>query len=181
MKTSRLGFVGLGLAAALLAACSTEEAATTFRYYVYMTEASSGKVSAFSLKAGTGALSALSGSPFAAGTEPQSVAADPSGKFLYVANYFSDNISAYAIDAATGGLTAVTGSPFLRVGTLLRDGRAVGQVRLRRQRGWRQRLALFDRPGHRRFGSLRLARGGRRDPPELRDGRSVGQVPLRGQ
>ena len=54
----------------------------------------------------------VSGSPFAAGSAPDAVAVDPSGRFAYVANYGSDNISAYAINPTTGALTPVSGSPF---------------------------------------------------------------------
>ena len=52
------------------------------------------------------------GSPFAAGTEPSSVAVDSQSKFVYAANDGSNNISAYAINATTGALTQVAGSPF---------------------------------------------------------------------
>lgn len=43
-------------------------------------------VSAFSVDAPSGALTALAGSPFASGLNPVSVAVEPSGKFVYVAN-----------------------------------------------------------------------------------------------
>ena len=71
-----------------------------------------GNVSGYAVDAATGALSPVPGSPFAAGTTPDSVAVDPSNKFVYVANQGSNNISAYTIDSATGALTPVSGSPF---------------------------------------------------------------------
>jgi 6-phosphogluconolactonase (cycloisomerase 2 family) len=80
--------------------------------------ASIGSVSAYSIGA-DGALTQLTslGSPFAAGTNPDSVAVDPTGKFAYVANQggllTNGNVSAYSI-GANGALTQLTslGSPF---------------------------------------------------------------------
>jgi 6-phosphogluconolactonase len=51
------------------------------------------------------------GSPFATGSQPISVAVDPTGKFAYVVNNFGNNVSAYSI-AAGGFLTPLPGSPF---------------------------------------------------------------------
>ena len=62
--------------------------------------------------AGTGALSEVAGSPFAAGLDPQSVTVDPTGRFAYVANRQSADVSAYVIDAGTGALSEIAGSPF---------------------------------------------------------------------
>ena len=59
-----------------------------------------------------GALQPIAGSPFAAGSKPNSVAVDCRGKFVYVANGGgSNNVSAYSI-APNGALTPVPGSPF---------------------------------------------------------------------
>jgi YVTN family beta-propeller protein len=70
-------------------------------------------VSAFTINAATGALTPVTGSPFAdAGTGADSVAVDPSGTFAYVANYGSNNVSAFTINATTGALAPVSGSPF---------------------------------------------------------------------
>ncbi|HKC44301.1 MAG TPA: beta-propeller fold lactonase family protein [Burkholderiales bacterium] len=87
--------------------------------FLYVTNNGSGNVSAYTIDATTGALTAIDAIPgtvaidnFAAGTGPQSVTVDPSGKFAYVANNASNNISAYAIDASSGALTALTNSPF---------------------------------------------------------------------
>jgi 6-phosphogluconolactonase (cycloisomerase 2 family) len=52
----------------------------------------------------TGALTA--GATVAAGTNPTSVAVDPTGKFVYVANSSSDNVSVYTSNPLTGALTA---------------------------------------------------------------------------
>jgi 6-phosphogluconolactonase len=84
--------------------------------FVYVANESSNNVSAYSIGA-NGALTPVPGSPFAAGTQPQSVAVDPTAKFAYVANlgvppdFIGNNISAYSI-GANGALTPVPGSPF---------------------------------------------------------------------
>jgi DNA-binding beta-propeller fold protein YncE len=70
-----------------------------------------GNVSAYTIDSSTGALTAIAGSPFAAGQGPQSVAVDPSGKFAYVAN-FGGGVSGYTIGPTTGALTPIAGSPF---------------------------------------------------------------------
>jgi 6-phosphogluconolactonase (cycloisomerase 2 family) len=62
---------------------------------------------------GTGQLTAITGSPFSAGTEPLFVLPEPAGKFIYVSNQKSTNVSGYSYDSATGALTAITGSPFM--------------------------------------------------------------------
>jgi probable HAF family extracellular repeat protein len=49
----------------------------------------------------------VSGSPFAAGSSPSSVAVDSSGQFVYVTNKASDNVSGYTINSTTGALTAM--------------------------------------------------------------------------
>jgi DNA-binding beta-propeller fold protein YncE len=63
----------------------------------------------------TGALTAISGSPFATGTNPGSVAVDATGKFAYVTNglgLLSNTVSGYTINPTTGALTPISGSPF---------------------------------------------------------------------
>jgi 6-phosphogluconolactonase len=93
----------------------------------------SGNVSAFTIDGTTGALSPVTGSPFAAGRFPVSAAVDPSGKFAYVANQcgvtctVDGNVSAYTIDSTTGALSPVTGSPF-SAGVSLRSVAIAGQA-----------------------------------------------------
>ena len=86
-----------------------------------MANQGSDDVSAYAIDARTGALAEVAGSPFAAGTSPESISVDPSGKFAYVANFGSANVSgsvsAYTIDASTGALSEIAGSPFA-AGTL---------------------------------------------------------------
>jgi 6-phosphogluconolactonase len=73
---------------------------------------STSTISAYTINSSTGALSAVSGSPFSAGNSPSSVVVDPSGRFAYVANAFDNTVSAYTINSSTGALRAVAGSPF---------------------------------------------------------------------
>jgi 6-phosphogluconolactonase (cycloisomerase 2 family) len=80
--------------------------------FAYVTNNISADVSAYAINATTGALTAIAGSPIAAGTNPRSLTVDPSGKFAFVANRGTNNVSVYTIDAATGALTAIAGSPF---------------------------------------------------------------------
>jgi hypothetical protein len=69
-------------------------------------------VSGYTINPGTGALMAIAGSPFPAGSEPISMAVDPSGKFAYVADRDWPKVSGYTINPRTGALTAIAGSPF---------------------------------------------------------------------
>ncbi len=75
--------------------------------FAYVANNGSASVSAYTINATTGALTAVAGSPFAAGTNPRSVSVDPSGKFAYVANGGSSNVSVYTINATTGALSSV--------------------------------------------------------------------------
>jgi 6-phosphogluconolactonase len=79
--------------------------------FAYLANAGASNVSAYKIRR-SGALTAVAGSPFGAGTDPTGVAVDPTGKFAYVTNYDSESVSAYTINATSGALTAVAGSPF---------------------------------------------------------------------
>jgi 6-phosphogluconolactonase len=80
--------------------------------FAFVANMNSNTISGFSLDPKSGALSPLAGSPFAAGTGPEFMAADPTGKFLFVANSGSSDVSVFQITSQTGTLTAVPGSPF---------------------------------------------------------------------
>jgi uncharacterized protein YjdB len=70
----------------------------------------------------TGALTAITGSPFAAHSNPTSLAMDPTGEFLYVASNENDAVYTYLIDVATGVLDPVPGEPFSFAGFGNPDG-----------------------------------------------------------
>src|SRR5688572_14502179 len=70
-------------------------------------------VSGFSLNGGTGALTPVPGSPFAAGDISEYVVVDPTARFVYVANAANTfGIYGYSLDQVTGALTPVPGSPY---------------------------------------------------------------------
>ena len=77
--------------------------------FLYAPDSVNNGVLSFSIGA-DGSLTPVAGSPFAAGTQPVSVAVDSGNKFLYTANEGSNDISAYTI--SSGVLTQVKGSPF---------------------------------------------------------------------
>jgi 6-phosphogluconolactonase (cycloisomerase 2 family) len=79
--------------------------------FVYVANNGSDDVSAYTIDS-TGALTPIicsgtcSGNNFPAGTGPQSVSVDPTGKYAYVANFNSNDVSAYTI-ASTGALSPI--------------------------------------------------------------------------
>ena len=77
--------------------------------FLYVANFTSNNVSAYSINATTGALTAI-GLPTIAGTNPRGGAVDPTGQFLYVANLGSSNVSAYSINATSGALISL-GAP----------------------------------------------------------------------
>jgi 6-phosphogluconolactonase len=78
--------------------------------FAYVAHTGSNNVSAFTIDPGTGALTAVSGSPFAAQTAPSSVTVDPAGQFAYVANSSSNDVSVFTIDPGTGALSPRSGT-----------------------------------------------------------------------
>ena len=94
-------------------AISSGTAPVTFApQFVLVANSGSNNVSAYTINPASGALAAVSGSPFGTGSSPMSVSTDLAGRFAYVANNGSNNISAFGINQTTGVLSAVTGSPF---------------------------------------------------------------------
>ena len=78
--------------------------------FLYVANQGSNNISAYSIDPNTGALTAISGSPFTAGTKPTSLAFDPVNNLLLVGNSGSSDISIYAVNTTTGVLQ-VSGSP----------------------------------------------------------------------
>lgn len=79
---------------------------------IYVADSGDNDLSAYTVDALSGALSPITGSPFSAGSSPQSVAVDVRGKLAYLANKASNNISGYTIDQSTGAIIQLTGSAF---------------------------------------------------------------------
>ncbi len=70
--------------------------------YVYMANSTSGTVSAWTLDASTGALTGITGSPFATGLSPFSLTEDSSSGYLLVANAGgTPDLQAFSIAAST--------------------------------------------------------------------------------
>jgi 6-phosphogluconolactonase (cycloisomerase 2 family) len=80
--------------------------------FLYVTDFADGTVTVLAINRTTGALTAVSGSPFGGGSGAGavSIAVDPVGSFAYVANQTAATITAYSIDLTTGALSA-SGSP----------------------------------------------------------------------
>ena len=79
---------------------------------LYVANSGSNNVSAFAIDASTGALGAVTGSPFpTGGVGPSAVAVDADTSFLYVTEQGSHDIAAFNI-ASNGALQPMKGSPF---------------------------------------------------------------------
>jgi 6-phosphogluconolactonase (cycloisomerase 2 family) len=79
--------------------------------FLYLPQNDSLTIQAFIIDHASGALTAISGSPFAsAGTD--SIASDPAGRFLFVGNNSTGKISVFQVNSANGALVPTPGSPF---------------------------------------------------------------------
>jgi len=114
------GFLSSTVPTASFAAGSLPQPVTLHpsKPFAYVANAGSNNLSAYFVDALTGELSVITnpGQPvtnfFGAGSTPQQVTIDPSGKFALVANAGSINVSVYEINQTNGTLVEVTGSPF---------------------------------------------------------------------
>ncbi len=82
--------------------------------YLYLSNYEDG-VAVYSYNSSTGALTQISGSPFAsAGTSLMDVAISPNGSFLYTADYAGSpgQVDGFTVSSSTGALTQISGSPF---------------------------------------------------------------------
>lgn len=68
-------------------------------------------VRGYAVNPDTGALTTISGSPFASPAYPISLDVDSAGKYLYVANTQNNQLSAYSINNSDGSLSQLVGSP----------------------------------------------------------------------
>lgn len=90
--------------------------------FVYAGLSATNQIVAFSIVSGTGALTPVPGSPFAAGTSPDLLVLARSGSFLYARNATDGTISGYSINPISGVLAPITGSPFqIPGGTMTTD------------------------------------------------------------
>lgn len=63
-------------------------------------------VSVFSIDPPTGKLTPITGSPFATGAGPTSIAFEPSGKFAYVVNELAGTVSEFSVNSWNGAMRA---------------------------------------------------------------------------
>jgi 6-phosphogluconolactonase len=85
-----------------------------FVYLTWIAQGGAGQVLGFAINRTGGTLTAVAGSPFDAGTSaPDSIVADPQGRFLVVGNSANGDLSSFAIDQTTGGLTLSPNSPLV--------------------------------------------------------------------
>lgn len=82
--------------------------------FLYVSDFENAGIQAFSINASTGLLAPVAGSPFPAGSAPDTggIAVDPGNKFLYATLTNSGGVAGYTINPTTGALTAIAGSPF---------------------------------------------------------------------
>ncbi|GAC1430781.1 MAG: hypothetical protein NVS1B11_25520 [Terriglobales bacterium] len=91
-------------------------AVSTAGGFLYVANSGSNNVSAFAVCANAsatcptvnGTLAEVTGSPFAAGLEPISIAVDPATDFIYVADHQSNQISEYSYSTGTGALSPLS-------------------------------------------------------------------------
>lgn len=106
-----LGLAGCG---SFFSSCHMCPPPSKSQHFIYTANAAGNPstVSALSTSPSTGALSAISGSPYNTGSGSLALAADPTNGRVYVANSQSGDISAFTIDLTTGAMKPVAGSPF---------------------------------------------------------------------
>lgn len=85
--------------------------------FLYVVSHGSDEVYAFVINPTTGALTAVAGSPFPTGQQPQSMVFDATGAYLYVSNIKDDSISGYVLNASTGALTQLGAALKLSTGS----------------------------------------------------------------
>jgi 6-phosphogluconolactonase len=85
--------------------------------YLYVVDSGANAVFAFLINQNSGVLTPVTGSPFATGNGPESLAFDSAGHYVYVANSSAGTISAFSLTASTGVLVQLSNSPYTVVGT----------------------------------------------------------------
>jgi DNA-binding beta-propeller fold protein YncE len=75
--------------------------------FVYTANAGGNSISGFA-NDGTGALTPIPGSPFAAAGEPFGIAATPNNQFLYATSFLNNQVNEFLISAASGVITPLT-------------------------------------------------------------------------
>ncbi len=76
--------------------------------YAYAASTTTGNIHIYSVASQTGALTEISGSPVAGGSDAYYVSIEPSGRYAYVSSRTDNVIMKYAIDGSTGLLSSPT-------------------------------------------------------------------------
>lgn len=92
--------------------CTNTVSAGTTGKFAYTADNAGGKIYAYTIDQTSGALTPVSGSPYADGTAPAAVSLAPNGKFAFSASNSGTEVHAFTIDQTSGALTEVSGSPF---------------------------------------------------------------------
>ncbi|HLK52883.1 MAG TPA: beta-propeller fold lactonase family protein [Candidatus Angelobacter sp.] len=93
-------------------------------HLLFVANSSQGTVAAFSV-ASNGTLTALPGSPFSAGAQPQGMSLSPDGRFLYIAfqdNAGSSQVKGFLINPAAGTFTPIAGATVANATSINVDG-----------------------------------------------------------
>jgi 6-phosphogluconolactonase len=82
--------------------------------FLYIASLNDGQIAGFAIDAGSGVLTPIPGSPFAAGTAAGGIPTfSPGGYFVYVTHQTTaGSVTGFHIDQTTGALTPIPGSPF---------------------------------------------------------------------
>jgi 6-phosphogluconolactonase (cycloisomerase 2 family) len=81
-------------------------------HFVYLSSATTQTISGFEIDQVSGAVTAVAGSPFQEGRDPNGLAFHPTGRFLYAVNPGDQSVSGFGVHPATGALTELAASPF---------------------------------------------------------------------
>ncbi|HEY4354582.1 MAG TPA: beta-propeller fold lactonase family protein [Acidobacteriaceae bacterium] len=86
--------------------------------YAYVSDKTANQIYGYRIaNSTTGALTALSSSPYTTGLYPLNITIDPRGKYLLSANYNAQSVSSFSINIADGSLGANSGSGNTQVAT----------------------------------------------------------------
>ena len=98
-----------GFAGAVFAGADMSTVVVDCVRFAFAANSGSNNISAYLIDNISGALTAVSGSPFTTGTNPESLAVDPLGRYLFAANVSAVNqVSSYSITPTSGVLTLVS-------------------------------------------------------------------------
>ena len=113
----KLRILCLALSGLLLASCGGSSSGgppppTGSDTFTYVSNGDASSITAYKLNSNTGALTPLTGSPFAGVNVPTGLAIAPNSHFLAAGNVNGPSISVFRVNTDNGSTTPVAGSPF---------------------------------------------------------------------